>query len=355
MTFGEQMIDKHFVSADDREQARAWMDGQFPDPELGGEGRSPDPEIGADPDSILSRRQNLRILNNLLALQGNRALGLRVGRRARLSRAGALGLMMQSASTVRQAVRAGIEFAAIGGALGKLSVREDGNFVSIRFEPPATGQLLRPYLTEATFAAIRSYLSELTGTYRSEDAVETPSAAPAMRIAFAYPEPASAERYRAFFRCPLEFDADVSEMRLGPDILDQAPSVANALAFNQCRDVCARLVAETRAEAPLVREARRYLMLDPEKFTNLSVLAVQLGVPRRTLQRHFARAGASFSMLLSDVRSAIAQDLLSNASLKISDIALMIGYSEPANFRRAFRSWTGTSPSEYREALRRQS
>ncbi|KPJ90479.1 MAG: hypothetical protein AMJ53_13435, partial [Gammaproteobacteria bacterium SG8_11] len=50
-----------------------------------------------------------------------------------------------------------------------------------------------------------------------------------------------------------------------------------------------------------------------------------------------------------------AKSLLNEKSLKLLDISLMLGYSEPATFTRAFRRWAGVSPSEYRKSLTAQS
>lgn len=346
------MIDKYLISAAVHLPTWQWAEDQGVDVATVLEGTGLEERSVRDPNCVLTSAQNNRILHNLIALRDNQALGLETGQRSRLAGIGALGLMMLCAPTIRKAIEAGIEFAPIGGALGQLALHEEKGAFSIRFHPPATGALLRPYLTEDMFAAIYSYLAELCGTLLpGTGGSRVPMRAE--RITIGYPEPAYADQYRAFFQCPIEFGAPVSAMYLSPELLQREPALSNALAYDQCRGICERLVVDMREEAPLLREARQCLTRDPAKYSNLTALAAKLGVPPRTLQRHLARMGITFSVMLADVRSALAQDLLSNPALTVEEVATAIGYSEPGNFRRAFREWTGVTPSEYRRALRR--
>ena len=68
----------------------------------------------------------------------------------------------------------------------------------------------------------------------------------------------------------------------------------------------------------------------------------------RTLQRRLREAGLTYSGLLEEVRLEIAVRMLDEAGKKVIDISLDLGYSDQANFTRAFRRWAGVPPSEYR-------
>ena len=72
------------------------------------------------------------------------------------------------------------------------------------------------------------------------------------------------------------------------------------------------------------------------------------GMSFRTLQRKLRSEGESYSNILERVRLRLSQEMLSDSDQKISDIAHHLGYSNTPNFIRAFRSWTGVSPGEYR-------
>jgi len=78
-------------------------------------------------------------------------------------------------------------------------------------------------------------------------------------------------------------------------------------------------------------------------------LAAELaGLSVRTLSRRLAEEGTSYERLVERMRFAAAVDLLRGDQLRLIDIAYELGYTDPANFTRAFRRWAGMPPSEYR-------
>ena len=72
------------------------------------------------------------------------------------------------------------------------------------------------------------------------------------------------------------------------------------------------------------------------------------GVSVRTLQRRLTEEGWVFSDLVSQVRVEVATEMLSETDASLSDIARHLGYSNQANFTRAFQRWTGKSPAKFR-------
>ena len=68
----------------------------------------------------------------------------------------------------------------------------------------------------------------------------------------------------------------------------------------------------------------------------------------RTLQRRLAEEGSSYQQLLTDTRRQLAERHLAEGRLPATEIAILLGYSEPSVFFRAFRQWTGLTPGEYR-------
>ena len=78
-------------------------------------------------------------------------------------------------------------------------------------------------------------------------------------------------------------------------------------------------------------------------------LAAELaGLSVRTLSRRLAEEGTSYERLVEQTRFSAAVDLLRDGQRRLIDIAYELGYTDPANFTRAFRRWAGMPPSEYR-------
>jgi AraC-like DNA-binding protein len=85
---------------------------------------------------------------------------------------------------------------------------------------------------------------------------------------------------------------------------------------------------------------------------NLSLAADLAGMSRRTLQRKLQQSGHSLSELMEEARFTFARDLLDDGSARIIDVAMMSGYESPQHFSRAFRRFTGVTPSGYRHRNR---
>jgi AraC-like DNA-binding protein len=90
-------------------------------------------------------------------------------------------------------------------------------------------------------------------------------------------------------------------------------------------------------------------------YPNIRMTAEFVGVSVRTLQRRLARAGVNHQMIVAQARFAAAAAMLERTDAKILELALDLGYSDHANFTRAFRRWAGCAPREYRvRKMRRQ-
>lgn len=74
------------------------------------------------------------------------------------------------------------------------------------------------------------------------------------------------------------------------------------------------------------------------------------GMSGRTLQRRLNEAGCTYSDLVETARLGLAERLLRKKDVKIVDIAFHLGYADAANFTRAYRRWTGSTPQRFRRA-----
>ena len=87
----------------------------------------------------------------------------------------------------------------------------------------------------------------------------------------------------------------------------------------------------------------------PHNITNLDLVAKLIGLSTRNLQRQLAQEGTNYSDLLQAVRRQKAITLLKDSKFNLTDIAHQLGYSDPANFSRAFKRWTNFSPRYFRQ------
>jgi AraC-like DNA-binding protein len=108
-------------------------------------------------------------------------------------------------------------------------------------------------------------------------------------------------------------------------------------------------VTPPRTMEDFVRAALRTQLVQGD--LSIDSVACHLSIGPRTLQRRLRLEGTSFREVKERFVKERAQALLSGSDLSMDAIARSVGYSEPNNFGRAFRNWTGLSPSSYRSAI----
>ncbi|WP_051215859.1 helix-turn-helix domain-containing protein [Ferrimonas futtsuensis] len=148
----------------------------------------------------------------------------------------------------------------------------------------------------------------------------------------------------------IEFGAPVTRL-VFPRILLQKP-------IKQSGDTLSAFLADSpeslltlyRPDDSLACQVRRYLE-ESSQLESLSQeqVAAQFNISVATLGRRLKREGHQFHKLKDRVRRARAVKLLLGSERSISEIALMLGYSEPSVFYRSFRRWAGVTPAEFRE------
>ena len=100
-------------------------------------------------------------------------------------------------------------------------------------------------------------------------------------------------------------------------------------------DVRSTLAQRICGERPAVAKVAKALRMSP-----------------RTLQRRLGELGTSYQEVLDDVRRRSARRLLANTDLATSEVAFLLGFEEMNSFTRAFHTWEGTSPAQWRATAR---
>ena len=83
----------------------------------------------------------------------------------------------------------------------------------------------------------------------------------------------------------------------------------------------------------------------------LEIVASQLNIGARTLQRRLKDEGITFQQLIDDARKYLAEYYLRSSTLLLSDIGLLLGFADHPTMTKAFRKWYGVSPREFRNRL----
>jgi AraC-like DNA-binding protein len=154
--------------------------------------------------------------------------------------------------------------------------------------------------------------------------------------------------YRRHFGCVVHFAADEDSFTLSrKDVDDRLPTSNRQLAVTLDRILAERLAHLDKKNVVARCQAS---LLDQLCSGDVSEygMAEQLHMSRRTLQRKLAEADLTFQKLVDDTRRDLAMRHLEDPTHSITDVTFLLGFSQQSAFTRAFKRWTGMSPSEYR-------
>lgn len=170
-------------------------------------------------------------------------------------------------------------------------------------------------------------------------------------VALARPRPEGVEQeYETFFGCPVTFDAPVTTICIAEvDLARKLPSANPELTRLYEQLTIDYLAKIDRADFP-GRVYKELVHLLPTGVSSKEQVAQALNMSTRTLYNKLEGAGTTFREVLDETRQNLAEEYI-RQNLPIYEIAYLIGFSDTANFSRAFKKWTGKSPMEFRESL----
>lgn len=170
---------------------------------------------------------------------------------------------------------------------------------------------------------------------------------------FTYEEPRDVKPYKALFQCPVKFGRDRQSLIFDASSLAHPIGTPDSTMETILEGFQAPRVAAP--DAPLRREVLSAIesSLGTGKCSAASVAAL-FDMHPRTLHRQLSEEGTTFSELLVEKRREMAEAYLRETPMALQQISDALGYSNPSIFTRAWRRWTGLSPSEWREDNRRR-
>ena len=290
-----------------------------------------------DPDIRITTDQKLRLLKNAQSLSQVSEFALLAGARQRISDYGILGYAMATTETFRESLNLGFRFLPLSGTLLTIDrgvSGSDGVFVSK--EPERLGDML-PVVAEFWRASMHGLLSHI---------LENPF--PHTLMLFPYKAPPHWRVYEQLFKCPVHFGQDAMDWHFDASVLNRRNPNANQITARTCERLCQQLMAERTRETDLVGEIQSRCLISPHRLPTAKEMAQQLDMSNRTLLRKLVDLNTSYKAVTDGVKKSLAIEFLSNTSMAIDEIASRIGYHDTSNFRKAFKRWTGLSPSSYR-------
>ena len=313
--------------------------GIAPEASLAGTGLSL--ENLTEPQTLTSVRQYITVCNNALELSKNPETPFRVGSRIPLSAYGMYGFALVCSPTIREYFQVAVKYHHLATPLLIMSWREQKDSASWLLAMNPAFNYTRPLTRFVT----EQHLTQLTTHLKT---VVEPDRCRPLRASLPYPAPRHAPLYRRYLGCEVQFDQPVCELAYPRSILSEKPHMAHHLTSKLMQDTCDRILGEVKTSTGIAGEIYQIIASTPGHSPTMEQVARQLATTVRTLHRKLQAEGASYTQILDDVRCNLAKEYLSTTKLSIDDISELVGFSEAANFRHAFRRWTGSTPAQFR-------
>jgi AraC-like DNA-binding protein len=304
---------------------------------LGGSGLS-EAWLG-DPSATVDYPVFEQLVLDSLSMPREPAMGLLVGERLIASTHGILGYAAMSSATIRQALGVFERYAQLRISLLTVSHEVGARDVSVRVhETRPLGAIQRPVL-EAVVLSVKNVLDAISmGACRVSG------------VAFPFEQPGYAALARDMFGCEVAYGCSWAGFTLPLDVMDVPLRMADAGAFQEAADICQRELDKLEANESIAGRVRRLLLEKQSGFPSLQVTARLCHMTPRTLHRRLIDEGTSYRDILENIRHTLAVEHLRSGRFSIEEIAYTLGYSDLANFRRAFKRWASVPPSAHRPA-----
>ncbi len=293
----------------------------------------------ADPEFRIPTAIANDMVKHALKLTGEPTLGYHLGTQMRISIHGFIGYAIMTANNITEALVLANRFIQLRLPFLQLFFSTFGIKATVQLQTDIQMEPLRTEISIALMIGLISMAKAITGISDATGEID-----------FDFKKPEGFERFMVKFPTH-QFRFEQPHLLLSFDKnylmnkLVHADPIASQIAINQCEAELSALGERHR----IAMRVRDILTNSEQHYLSIEAVADRLHMSDRTLKRQLAAEGTSFSTLVDEVRYRHATSLLSRTDFTLEQIADELGYSDVANFSRAFKRWSGRSPSNWRK------
>jgi len=282
--------------------------------------------------ALMGRLQNLR---------SSETMALEMGANTQLSVMWPLNEYFLNAPDLYSAMSAPPEFQPLRVPFlrSKLSLEQDYFKIELAVFVDVESSLSRS-LTESYFLIIQKLATRYIG-----------ADIPNCHFEFQHQRPIYSDKYKDYFQGDVRFEQSHNCYYIPIEYARKSNPIANADAYLLARDICQQqLKSIPNHSLTMADRVSRTLLSQPLGKMHEDAVAKALFVSKRTLARRLDAEGQSFRQVREELLAELASVQLRESQASIESIAVLLGYSDVANFRRAFKRWYGKSPNQYRQS-----
>ncbi|MFZ6682160.1 AraC family transcriptional regulator [Undibacterium sp. Tian12W] len=287
----------------------------------------------------------IRLLDAGAELSKDPHFGLHVGERVKLGTYNVYGMILMSCKDFEQAFQQTMRYEGLAHDLGRSALAVEDAMTEYQWHshfPQASR-----HLAESVFAGIRVFGNWFAGT-----------TLPDAPVYFRHAAPDDLKEHHRLFGMEVHFDATLNCARFPTALLSWPVPNADVSMYPILQHHAEKLLKQkqqAQQDGGIVAQVRAAISNTlAQDQARLPLIAQELLLSQRTLQRKLSEAGISFQQILDQTRKDMAIDYLQQTGFSLADIAFLLGYQEQSAFNHAFKEWTGVSPGAYREKSQRR-
>lgn len=291
-----------------------------------------------DPDGRVDRSVSNRLWEELSRRSADDAFGLSMAQHLERGAFAVMDYAARSAPDLRQAMLRFVRYCRLVYDPAHAYLTEEGPEARLGYTLPGLPRGSPRHAAEFIVASWVCVARQMTQMQM-----------PLRRVRFEHPRPASSAAHARLFGCEVLFGQDANEITLESQLLETPVVNADPTLSILIDRYADELLKRLPKDEPLTDRVRGVLsgaMRGGD--VTVEVIAAQLAVSPRSLQRKLQESGTTFQELLDGLRQELALRYLDDPTLSIGEVAFLLGFSEASAFHRAFRRWTGTTPGEHR-------
>ncbi|WP_437613042.1 AraC-like transcriptional regulator QhpR [Erwinia sp. V71] len=297
-----------------------------------------DPELLASPTLSLGLVNYCRVMEEAARYSGFDNFGLHYGRQFKPQSLGLIGYVGLCSATLEQALQNVVNAFPFHQHDTLTRLVDRGDCWRFDYQVRHGAILCRRQDAELTLGMIMNLIRHVAGKNWSPREVH-----------FEHPRPEFWHEHCKVFDAPVYFDQPFNSLVIAKRDLLRAMPESDPVLLTVVQDAIRRLNCHA-PQQNIVDQARSQVHLAlMQGEPVLEEVAEKMGLSSWSLQRRLRDEGLSFTALVDKVRCEMATHYLQQKQLPISEMALLLGYSEVSAFSRAFRRWFGISPRQWRQ------
>jgi AraC-like DNA-binding protein len=287
-----------------------------------------------DPDARVPAERADAVWREAYGAATDPALSLHAAEQTPFGAFRVLDYLGASGATVGEGLRRVAAYFPLVDPRAALEVEEEEGAVAIVFR--GVGMALPPQAQEYTLAILASRVRHVA-----------PAAEVAVRLAF--PRPAEAREHARVLGVEPAFGAAAAALAIPRAAWDAPTRTGDRSLFAALDEHARALLARASPGAGEAARVRAAIAADlPGKEPSLARVARRLGTSARTLQRRLGTEGTTFAAAVDEVRRERARAYLGAPDVSMAEVSWLLGFGEQSAFGRAFRRWTGETPTRWR-------